>query len=147
MFLSIPNSDLLPLDETVTLNPEIMLGDEVAELFEVSEFVFTVRSVTRRVSMLGWISERYDIEIGHEFKGDLPEDTVFMYTFPCGMYSNEFSSLTDGDGLVVFASILSSPGIMEGIRSTEGSLSVYLHTPVLTVGKQRNSREEQCYGS
>ncbi len=131
VFLSVPETDLLPLDETVNLNPDIILGDEVAELFEVSEFVFTVRSVTRRLSMLGWISERYDIEIGHELKGDLPENTVFMYTFPCGMYSNQLSSLTEGEGLVVFASILSSPGSMEGLRSSLGTLSVCLYTPIL----------------
>jgi hypothetical protein len=131
VFLVVSEPDLLPLDETVTLDPDIILCDEAAEWFEMFDIVFTVKSVTRRVSMLGWISERYDIEIGHELKGDLPENTVFMYTFPCGMYSNQLSSLTEGEGLVVYASILSSPGSMEGLRSSLGTLSVCLYSPIL----------------
>lgn len=129
VFLALSEPDLLPLDEAITLDPDIVPGDEVAELFQVSEFVFTVSSVTRRVSRLGWISERYDIEIGNELKGDLPENTVFMYTFPCGMYSREFSSLSEGEGLIVFASIQSASGSMEGIRSSLGTLSVFLYSP------------------
>lgn len=128
-FLVVSQPDLLPLDQTVALDPNVVLGDEVAELFELSELVFTVTSVTRRLSMLGWISERYDIVIGHELKGDLPEDTVYMYTFPCGMYSNQLSSLNEGEGLVVYASMPSSPGGMEGLRSTLGTWMVCFHTP------------------
>ena len=131
VFLVILEPDLLPLGETVELDPDIIPGDEVAELFEASELVFTVKSVTRQMSILGWASERYDIEIGSELKGNLPEETVFMYTFPCGLYSSQFSSLTEGDELIIYASIQSSPGTMEGLRSTLGTWSVYFYSPVL----------------
>lgn len=122
-----PVPDLLPLDETVELNPEVELCDETTGLFEVSELVFTLESVTRRTSILGWASERYDLEVGKVLKGDLEEEIVYLYVFPEGFYSMQFVPLTEGSSVTVFASMDSTHSSMEGFNTNEGKWSVYLH--------------------
>ncbi len=117
----------LPLDETVELNSEVELCDETAGLFEVSELVFTLESVTRRISILGWSSERYDLEIGTVLKGNLDEETVSLYVFPELVYSSQFASLTEGSGVTVFASLDSTQSFMEGFRTDEGDWAVQLY--------------------
>lgn len=130
ILFAISEPELLPLNQTVLLNPDILLNDEVLDLFEASDLVFSVKSVTRRISILGWSSEKYDLEIGEELKGNLPEETAYMYTFPCGMYSRQFASLSEGGGsLVVFATRPDSSSSMEGLYSFKGTFSVYLYTP------------------
>ncbi len=129
ILLAISEPELLPLNQTVQLNPDILLNDDVSDLLDASDLVFTVKSVTRGISILGWSSEKYELEIGQELKGDLPEETVAIYAFPCGMYSRQFSSLSEGgSGLIVFATRSDSSSSMEGLRSYKGHFSVYLHT-------------------
>jgi len=127
ILLICPAPGLLPLDETVELDPELKLSDNTAGLFEVSELVFTLESVTRRISILGWASERYELGIGRVLKGTLDEETANMYVFPYGFYSTQFASLTDGCGAIVFASPDSTGRCMEGLRTYDGNFFVYLH--------------------
>jgi|GEM_PF-6090627 len=60
--------------ETIELDPQITLNDSIAPLIAVSDLVFSVKSVTRRISILGWSSERYDLEIGEVLLGCTEED-------------------------------------------------------------------------
>ncbi len=117
----------LPLDVIFELNPEVELCDEIAGLFEVSELVFTLESVTRCISILGWSSERYDLEVGKVLKGYLEEEIVNLYVFPDGFYSMQFAPLTEGSGVTVFASLESTHRALEGFNTNEGKWGVILH--------------------
>ncbi len=110
----------LPLDETVDLDPEVFLDDTVSVMIEVSDLAFTLESVTRRISILGWASERYDLEVGEVLRGDLQEDMVSFFVFPEGMHSLQFSLMTEGSGVVVFAFSDSTHSTMEGFHTAQG---------------------------
>lgn len=118
---------LLPLNETVFLRSEVDMDEDVLSILESSELVFSVRSVTRNLSILGWSSEKYCLEVGKILKGDLELEIVSMFTFPRGMYSMQFSTLQEGDGMLVFAFPDSSNSSMEGFNTAEGSWIAYLH--------------------
>ena len=96
--------ELLPLNETVLLNSDTTIGEESVSLFEACELVFSVRSVTRQVSITGWASEMYCLEVDSVFKGDLDLETVSLITFPYGINSSQLSSLQAGQGIIIFAS-------------------------------------------
>jgi len=52
-FVTISGMDLLPLNCTVQLNTEAVILDEMLPMYEASELVFSVKSVTRQLSILG----------------------------------------------------------------------------------------------
>jgi len=58
----------LPLDFTIEFNPEVEMNDSLEALLEESDLAFTLESVTRRISILGWASERYDLDVGEVLK-------------------------------------------------------------------------------
>jgi len=118
---AVSEKDLLPLNETVLLNTEVVIGDDILNLYKASDLVFSVRSVTRQLSILGWASERYDLEVGDVFKGHLDPESVSLFTFPCGMYSSQLSSLQEGRGLIIFAVPDTANTSMEGFNTAEES--------------------------
>ena len=125
---AVSEKDLLPLNETVLLNTEVVIGDDILNLYKASDLVFSVRSVTRQLSILGWASERYDLEVGNVFKGHLDLESVSLFTFPCGMYSSQLSSLKEGQGLIVFAVPDTANTSMEGFNTAEESWIAHLCT-------------------
>ena len=110
----------LPLEETVRLNPRVVLDDTTAILVGASDLAFTAKSVTRGLSILGWSSERYDIEVGEVLMGSIEDDMVSAYVFPQCLYSHQFSMLDEGSGLIVLAMADSTHEHMEGFRTSEG---------------------------
>jgi hypothetical protein len=122
LFFEIP--DLLPLDETLELKPDVEMSDSLAVLLEGSDLAFTLESVTRRLSILGWASERYDLDVGEVLKGDIHEETVSFYVYPEGSYSFQFADLIEGMEVVIFASSDSSNDTMEGFRTVDGDWNV-----------------------
>jgi len=124
---AISDMDFLPLNEALLLNDEVPNLDDLYSSYEGCELVFSVRSVTRRVSILGWASERYDLEVGNVLMGNLDHGTVFLYTFPNGMLSGQITSIKEGQGLIVFAVPDSANDYMEGFNTAEGSWVTYLY--------------------
>jgi len=116
--------DPLPLDMTLELNPEVEMSDSLEMLLEASDLAFTLESVTRHVSILGWASERYDLEVGEVLKSDLLEETVNLYVYPEGLYSSQFTALIEGNGVVICAVADSTHERMEGFRTDDGDWAV-----------------------
>lgn len=126
VLFSFPQVESLPLNKLISLSSETEIGEDFRCLYESSELVFSVRSVTRRVSILGWASERYDLEVDSVLKGDLEEETVSLFTFPGGLLTSRLSTLHEGCGLVVFAFPDSTDSYMEGFYAAEESWAVQL---------------------
>ncbi|MCD4706375.1 MAG: hypothetical protein K8S62_01400 [Candidatus Sabulitectum sp.] len=115
------------------LDPEVFLDDTISMMIEASDLAFTLESVTRCISILGWASERYDLEVGEVLKGDLQEDMVSFFVFPESMYSRQLSFMTEGSGVVVFAFADSTHSCMEGFSIAEGDRAVsqiYIRLPI-----------------
>lgn len=116
----------LPLDETIKLDPQPVLDDTTSMLVSMSDLAFTAESVTRRVSILGWASERYDIEVGEVLSGSMDMDMVSAYVYPEGLYSHQFAIIADGCGLLVLAMPDNAHDVMEGFSTSEGDWSMWL---------------------
>lgn len=112
-------AELPPLNKVIELNGTVQVDEFIENMVEDYPLVFTVESVTRKLSMLGWASERYDLEVGEVLKGTLNMETVFVYLFPVGLHSRDFSSLTPGSGVVVCAYRDSEGTVMEGFSTME----------------------------
>ncbi len=112
-------AELLPLNKVLELNGTVQVDELIESMIEDYPLVFTVESVTRELSILGWASERYDIEVGEVLKGTLNMETVFVYVFPVGLHSRDFSALTPGSGVVVSAYRDSEGTAMEGFSTME----------------------------
>ncbi len=114
----------LPLEEILDLNPQVMIDETISEMVEASDLVFTLDSITRHISILGWASERYDLDVGEILKGDLEEEVVNLYVFPEALHSEHLSFLLEGSSVIIFAVSDSTHSHMEGFRTSEGDWAV-----------------------
>ena len=114
----------LPMDEPVCLYPRLAGSDSVLRQLESPELVFTVESITRRISILGWASERYDLVVGEILSGELEEDTLVLYVYPECLLSARLDSLEEGDCLVVLAEEDSTHRHSEGFRVSDRDMAV-----------------------
>lgn len=112
-------SELLPLNQVLEMNTAVEIDELIENMIDDYPLVFTVKSVTRKLSILGWASERYDLEVGEVLKGTLNMETVFVYVFPVGLHSGQLSAMSPGSGVVVCAFRDSDGTAMEGFNTME----------------------------
>ncbi len=125
--IDISGVELLPLNEAVLLSNEVIIDEDIIALYEASELVFSVGSVTRKLSILGWASETYNLEVQDVFKGNLDLEMVSLFVSSHGLYSNQFSSLQEGQGLIVLASPDTTGTCRERFNTAQESWIAYLH--------------------
>lgn len=114
----------LPLNEPLSLYPRLAGVDSMIANLQSPELAFTVESVTRRISILGWASERYDLSVGQVLAGELEEDTLILYVYPDCILSSRIGSLSRKDCLIVVAEEDTAHEHTEGFRASGRDMAV-----------------------